>query len=230
MKIFLQLILILWIVMVPVLIISSTVNALAGSFELYKYGFQKYKISKVTGINDEQLKQAGKKLIDYLNGRTDSPQIVVTNGKSNFNLYNDIELTHLGDVRNIVQLFKILQIVSIAALILAGILLYARAGIQKILGGIQLGSILTIGFTVVLISWALIDFQSLFYLFHMVSFSNDLWILDPSKDYLIMMFPQEFFNDAALFMIATIIIVSLIILTLAFSLQKVFINSKSLTA
>jgi len=64
----------------------------------------------------------------------------------------------------------------------------------------------------------------------MVSFSNDLWILDPSKDYLIMMFPQEFFNDAALFMIATIIIVSLIILTLAFSLQKVFINSKSLTA
>jgi len=203
---------------------------LVGSFELYKYGFQKYKISAVTGINDEQLKQAGKKLIDYLNDRTDSPQIIVTNGKSNFNLYNDIELTHLGDVRDIIQLFKILQIVSIAALILAGILLYARAGIQKILGGIQLGSILTIAVTVVLISWALIDFQSLFYLFHMVSFSNDLWILDPSKDYLIMMFPQEFFNDAALFMIATIIIVSLIILILAFSLQKVFINRKSLTA
>jgi len=230
MKIFLQLILVLWIVLVPVLIISSTVNALVGSFELYKYGFQKYKISAVTGINDEQLKQAGKKLIDYLNDRTDSPQIIVTNGKSNFNLYNDIELTHLGDVRDIIQLFKILQIVSIAALILAGILLYARAGIQKILGGIQLGSILTIAVTVVLISWALIDFQSLFYLFHMVSFSNDLWILDPSKDYLIMMFPQEFFNDAALFMIATIIIVSLIILILAFSLQKVFINRKSLTA
>ncbi|MDD2471668.1 MAG: DUF1461 domain-containing protein, partial [Dehalococcoidales bacterium] len=36
----------------------------------------------------------------------------------------------------------------------------------------------------------------------LISFSNDLWLLDPAKDYLIMMFPQGFWADAALLVAA----------------------------
>jgi integral membrane protein (TIGR01906 family) len=56
-----------------------------------------------------------------------------------------------------------------------------------------------------LVVWALADFNSLFYLFHIVSFSNELWLLDPTRDYLIMMFTESFFYDAAIMVIATII-------------------------
>ncbi len=42
---------------------------------------------------------------------------------------------------------------------------------------------------------ALVGFDRLFLYFHLVSFSNDLWILDPRRDYLIAMFPQGFFFD-----------------------------------
>ena len=35
--------------------------------------------------------------------------------------------------------------------------------------------------------------------FHLISFTNDLWILDPRRDYLIMMFPQGFFFDSTMF-------------------------------
>jgi uncharacterized membrane protein len=33
--------------------------------------------------------------------------------------------------------------------------------------------------------------------FHLISFANDFWLLDPTKDYLIMLFPQGFWSDAA---------------------------------
>ena len=42
---------------------------------------------------------------------------------------------------------------------------------------------------------AIIGFDRLFLFFHLVSFSNELWILDPRHDYLIAMFPQGFFFD-----------------------------------
>jgi uncharacterized membrane protein len=56
-----------------------------------------------------------------------------------------------------------------------------------------------------------------------MSFSNDLWLLDPSKDYLIMMFPQGFFFDAAVFIIATIIIEALVLWLIAFTIRKIFL-------
>ena len=41
-------------------------------------------------------------------------------------------------------------------------------------------------------------FSALFSQFHFLSFSNDLWMLDPRTDRLIQLFPLGFFFDAAL--------------------------------
>ena len=46
---------------------------------------------------------------------------------------------------------------------------------------------------------ALIDFNWLFTQFHLLSFSNDFWLLDPATDYLIMLFPEGFWYDTFLF-------------------------------
>ena len=45
----------------------------------------------------------------------------------------------------------------------------------------------------------LLNFDRLFLRFHLLSFTNKLWILDPARDYLIMLFPQGFWYDAAIF-------------------------------
>jgi integral membrane protein (TIGR01906 family) len=42
------------------------------------------------------------------------------------------------------------------------------------------------------------NFDQFFLKFHLLSFANDFWMLDPTKDYLIMLFPQGFWYDAAL--------------------------------
>ena len=43
----------------------------------------------------------------------------------------------------------------------------------------------------------MMDFDYFFRQFHLIGFANDLWLLDPAKDYLIMLFPQGFWSDAA---------------------------------
>jgi integral membrane protein (TIGR01906 family) len=68
----------------------------------------------------------------------------------------------------------------------------------------RLGTLLTIGaiVTVVLLGLAglasLVDFTEAFVTFHEMAFSNDLWMLDPRADYLLMLFPEGFWLDATL--------------------------------
>ena len=46
--------------------------------------------------------------------------------------------------------------------------------------------------------FALVGFDSLFLIFHQISFSNNLWQLDPRTDYLLIMFPLGFWFDATM--------------------------------
>jgi integral membrane protein (TIGR01906 family) len=60
-------------------------------------------------------------------------------------------------------------------------------------GGVTIALMLALGLG------TLLGFDRLFLQFHLVSFTNPFWQLDPSKDYLIMLFPGGFWYDATLF-------------------------------
>ena len=66
--------------------------------------------------------------------------------------------------------------------------LWARRAIWG--GGVTVGLIVLFGL------FALTEFDSLFTTFHRISFANDLWQLDPRRDYLLMLFPLGFWFDA----------------------------------
>jgi integral membrane protein (TIGR01906 family) len=87
----------------------------------------------------------------------------------------------------------VLLILPLVGLALLGTAVLSRLGALLVAGGI---------FTVVLLALAgllsLIDFSSAFVRFHELAFSNDLWILDPRTDYLIMLYPEGFWLDATL--------------------------------
>jgi integral membrane protein (TIGR01906 family) len=198
-----------------------------GNAGLYEYGFDKYQISQVTGISKTQLVEVARQMADYLNGKSPTLQLTVDTKDGTRLLYNEKELTHMEDVLKIVSSFHVIQIVSVILFLILGVLVYFQMGIKKILRGLEIGAIITAAFTALLITWAFIDFDSLFLMFHYVSFSNNLWILDPSRDYLIMMFPEGFFNDVALFMVATIMGVSIAVSIAAFLVRrKISCNTK----
>ena len=60
------------------------------------------------------------------------------------------------------------------------------------------GGSATIGLIVAFGLLALAGFEAMFTIFHQISFANDLWLLDPRRDYLLMLFPLGFWFDAAM--------------------------------
>ena len=66
---------------------------------------------------------------------------------------------------------------------------------------------------------SLTGFEDVFYAFHVVSFSNDLWQLDPNRDYLIAMFPENFFYDATMWVAGLPVAQSVLLVAILASLK-----------
>ena len=84
-------------------------------------------------------------------------------------------------------------------LLAVGLIALKQNVFALLLRALKWSAIGTGAFLVVFGATAAIDFGWLFTQFHFLSFANDLWLLDPYNDYLIIMFPQQFFFEASLF-------------------------------
>ena len=187
------------IICVPLLLITTNVRIVLNSATMYDYGFNKYKIEKHTGIEFEQLQAAGQQIRDYFNNDLEQITINISlHGDNIPNLFNEREILHMYDVKNLVKMVYMVQLYS-AILLSAGCVFmlfnsFTNRGILA-LKYIGRGGVFTFSLVIAVSILAIIGFDRLFLLFHLVSFSNDLWVLDPRHDYLIAMFPQGFFFD-----------------------------------
>lgn len=174
----------------------------------YEYEFDKRGIAAETGIAKTDLLKVADHLVRYFNDREDSAQVEVMRAGRPFEIFNEREVTHLGDVKTIIRFFYLLQWAAAtyigAYLIVLGIW-RRRSFLQDVTGTLVRGSLVTLSVIGLLGLWALIDFDSLFRVFHHLGFRNDLWLLDPSRDYLIMLFPEGFFFDGALCLVGALI-------------------------
>jgi len=189
---------ILFIICIPMLLLTTDLRFAANNVRLYEYGFNKYEVSAATGLDNEELLSVADQMVTYFNSEEELLDI---------DIFNQRELTHLKDVKGLIQLAYRLQWASLAyivAYVVINFVLRRGAFWRGLARRLIWGSGATIALLAVLGLWAVTDFDSLFLLFHLVSFSNELWQLSPG-DRLLLMFPQGFFNDAALFIAAAAI-------------------------
>ena len=204
---------ILFVICIPMLLLTTDLRFAANDIRLYEYGFNKYEVSAATGLDNEELLSVADQMVTYFNSDEEFLDI---------DIFNQRELTHLKDVKGLIQLAYRLQLASLAyivAYVLINFALRRGAFWRDLARRLIWGSGATIAMLAVLGLWAVIDFDSLFLLFHLVSFSNELWQLSPG-DKLLLMFPQGFFNDAALFVAAAAIGEAIIIGGVAWGILK----------
>jgi len=195
---------ILFIICIPVFLITTDVRFAANNMRLYEYGFNKYEVSAETGLTKEELTQTARELIKYFNSDEESV---------NIDIFTQREIDHLKDVKGLIQLVYRLQLVSLAYIviyIIFNFILLRGALWRELARRLLWGSGATLVLLAVLGLIALVGFDELFLWFHLASFRNDLWLLYPG-DKLLQMFPEGFFNDATLFIAAAAIIEALII-------------------
>ena len=189
---------VIFVLCIPVLLVTTAVRLAANEERLYEYGFNKFEVSEATGLSDAELRDFTDQLIIYFNSDAEFLDTEVFTGR---------ELVHMKDVKGLIQLAYVFQL---AALIFVALFIVGNVALRRRAFGRMLGrhliwaSGLTVGLLALFGFWAAADFDSLFLLFHLVGFSNDLWQANPG-DNMLLMFPPEFFNDAALFVAAAII-------------------------
>ena len=183
---------VLFVICIPMLLITTDLRFAINSASLYEYGFNKYHVSEATGLDKEELLGVADQIITYFNSDEEFLDV---------DLFNERDVAHMKDVRGLVQLAYRLQLASLAYIVVYAAINFVllRGAFWRDLarrlvwgGGTLIVLLATLGV------WSVVDFDSLFLLFHLVSFSNDLWRLS-AGDNLLLMFPEGFFNDATLF-------------------------------
>jgi len=192
----------LFMLCIPALLLTASIGWAVNSAWLYKYGFDKYDIGSTTGLADSELEKAAVGLISYFNSDEEHIDLTVMKNDRPFVLFNQREIIHLKDVKGLIWLgYRVLLGTLIYALgyTVASLVWGKRRYWRQLAGGVVGGGSITLALMLALGLGTLLGFDQLFLQFHLLSFSNELWQLDPARDYLIMLFPQGFWYDATLF-------------------------------
>jgi integral membrane protein (TIGR01906 family) len=127
-------------------------------------------------------------------------------------LFNDREVGHMEDVQALIQFFLRMQVVA-AAVVAVRILVavFLDRGVVNLGRDMLISTALMVALVVLVGIASAIDFDALWTRFHQVAFRNDLWLLDPTRDYLIMLFPEPFWFTATIRMATSVALQTLIV-------------------
>jgi len=195
------------------IIISGSLNFIVRSSLIYDYNISTYSIEKRTSLSLEEIKEINLGIRTYFFNEKELLDI---------DIFSNKEILHMKDVKSVMNfIFDISKILSIVFCILTFVLYsYFRVYIYKL---IFYSLSLFLSILVFLGTSFLLFFQELFIIFHQIAFNNDLWILNPNEDYLLMMYPEDFFRDVAILILVTSFILNVIVYIL---FRSLFYQSK----
>ncbi|HEV7665343.1 MAG TPA: TIGR01906 family membrane protein [Chloroflexota bacterium] len=194
-----------FIVSVPLLIIGTSLRGLVTDRDLMLQGFRDNQVALTTGLDDPQLQRIADAFVAYFQAPRGQIQMQVTAFGQSRPLFNAKEVTHMEDVQALIQVFLNLQLVAVAVVVVRLTMAVAVDRSTLAVGREMLWSTaLMIGLVVLVGVLSLLDFEGLWTRFHQIAFRNDLWLLDPNTDYLIMLFPEPFWFTATIRMALTV--------------------------
>ena len=142
--------------------------------------------------------------VEYLVNTADISYLGDLKFEDGNSLYNDRELSHMADVKNVVRGALNIWFISLAILVLLAMLAWRGDWIHEYINGLRRGGMWMIGFAVALGLIAGVGiaanpnvFWQFFTFFHTLFFEGDSWLFYYS-DTLIRLFPIRFWQDAFL--------------------------------
>ncbi len=193
---------VLFVVALPVAIILTVVRVAFNEQAVYQYSIDTFDAPGVTGFSRGQLLQAAVEIRHYLNSSDPVLRVLVSDASGQrVPLFKTREVEHMADVKTLLQRVYLLQSVALG-FVLAYVVAafgWAREGsIRQLARAVAWSASLTAALVVALGAALAVGFDRLFTEFHVLAFSNNLWELDPARDHLVQIFPQEFWYQATL--------------------------------
>lgn len=184
-------------------IVLGAVNLMCFDRGFYQAEYQKLGTAAFIGMSQEDLDRATEVLLDYLQDKRDDLDMSAQVDGQARQVFNQREIDHMADVKSLYQgAMNVGTVVAIVgALTLAAMFLCRQK--KPMLKGYLWGNGVFILLFGILAIYAAVDFNTFWVSFHHIFFTNDLWILNPATDILIMMVPEQFFFDLVMRIVIT---------------------------
>lgn len=188
-----------FILAIPFFLVGSTLRWVATDSAFIAQGFRENGVARTTRLDERQLNDIAQAFANYFQAPPGRLDIQVTVDSRPRPLLNEREIVHMEDVQALVRRFLDLQLLAAAVIAVRLVVAAfvdrspAPVGREALWGaGVMVSVVVLVGVL------AAIDFPGLWLRFHYIAFRNDLWLLDPTRDYLIMLFPEPFWYAATI--------------------------------
>ena len=202
--------------MILILCVAFTVVQLTASGTgWFEQEFSKLSLAEDMGMTLGDLGASVRTLVNYMNGQTDTIDVLVTVNGQQMRMFNlDIEIVHMAEVRSLWQWFIGARNVGVllgVVLCLVGVILDGKDAVRNAC----MGYFWALGLFLVVVAfagtWAAISFDSFWTAFHRLIFPNsENWLL-PAQSRMIQMLPSELFSDLVMRMGGRMLLIFLIV-------------------
>lgn len=162
----------------------------------YQEVYEAIDLAASENISDADLSDSINMMIDYVQGSRDNLDGTITWKERQQPTFNEKEISHMKDVRTLWQnAWKVFWwALGLAALCYLLLYLWTK---KHFLSWVSRGILDAYACIAVLLVffgfWMAIDFTGLWVQFHHWFFSNQLWLLDPRTDFMIVICPETLF-------------------------------------
>jgi len=194
----------LFMLCLPILLLTASIGWAVNNFLVYKDGFDQYDVKQSLadwGLNlsDSELEEVYAGLLSYFNSDEEYISLTVVKDGKLVNLFTPEEIIHFREVQRRIWLdYWLLLGTMVYVLAYAGVCLFwrKRRYWRRLAWGVVGGGGITLALILALGLGTLLDFGGLFYKFHLLFFPKGYW---SAQGYMLPLFPQGFFYDTTVF-------------------------------
>lgn len=184
--------------LIPFFLVLTSARIVFNSFYLdYEYNLANFPKDPFGFTTQDRLKW-GKLSLNYLFNQAGPEYLANEKLSDGSPLYNEREMSHMVDVKNVIQKAQIGWIVIIFLLVLAAALTWRTQWKSTLWLAIFRGGILTILLILLILLAVALNFDQFFAAFHSLFFSSGSWLFYES-DTLIRLFPLKLWSDGFTF-------------------------------
>ncbi len=194
----------LFIICLPLFIITGSIAWAVNSSWVYTSGFAKYDVAESlaeNGLNltQQDFRNVARDFIHYFNSGEEYIHLTVLQNGRQVELFNEEEILHFKDVKALFRLDYAVLIgtfIYCAAIAFLSVFWQNSRYLKALARSTLIGSGITLGIIILLGIGSAFDFDWLFYQFHLISFSNDFWSAEGN---MLLLFPGGFWLDAVIY-------------------------------
>ena len=184
---------------VPLLLLMTSIRILLNPFFLdYEYNLPSFPADEF-GFSKADRLHWGKLSLQYLTNDAGIEYLADLKFENGNPIYNERELSHMLDVKNLIQLMIKIMIPLAAFLLVTWLLAWRIGWLPQFWKAVSQGGWATLALIALVLLGVLLDFDALFTGFHRIFFTGSTWLFYVD-DTLIRLFPEKLWSDAFTFM------------------------------